>query len=227
MKALMVFLLAVATCSIAQVVTVPINDRYDPGNPLGNDGTFSIDKKVDGATLTSSEWHKWTVRNVSLKRIVAFRERLEVRGGDTLYELDNDMFFGSTSLEPGATLDYSTQPNSIHRRPSPPDAQLQNPVAEVTRRWVQFEDGTTFGDTEYGKEFLSSRRANLQLLEKLNQSYVDEGPEGFVRQLQQPSVLSNRYGQELHEFQQSQGTDKAVEMLRMYLSAAELHKNLL
>jgi len=226
MKALILFLLAVTTCSIAQVVTVSIDDGSDPGNPLNNKGSYSIYRKVDGTILTTSEWYNLTVRNASSKAIVAFREKLDVRGGYTTYEINSDMLFGPKLLEPGAKLDYSTQPNSVSHQTSPPGAQFPTPTAEVTNRWVQFDDGTTFGDADYGKQLLDARRAALQVFNQLNQSYLNGGAEAFVRQLQQASIQANPYGRSLHDIQQQMGTDKAIEVLNMYLSAVESHKNL-
>ena len=49
--------------------------------------------------------------------------------------------------------------------------------------WVQFEDGSTWGDPESGKQILSIRSRKLAFLQKLVAEYYDNGETSFKAML--------------------------------------------
>ena len=76
-------------------------------------------------------------------------------------------------------MDTSTGPNE-------PGATVVKGVGAVL--WVQFEDGSTWGDAESGKQILSVRSRKLALLEKLVSEYYDNGEASFNAMLNDQSL---------------------------------------
>jgi hypothetical protein len=68
------------------------------------------------------------------------------------------------------------------------EAQLNaleiSPSADVTVRWAQFADGTTFGDEKFASETLDLRKATYTTLAHLNHVYQAEEPARFLQELQ-------------------------------------------
>lgn len=67
-------------------------------------------------------------------------------------------------------MDTSTGPNE-------PGATVVKAVAAVL--WVQFEDGSTWGDAESSKQVLSVRSRKLGFLQRLVAEYYDNGETSF------------------------------------------------
>jgi len=226
----LILLLSLAGACTAQVTNIPIIDGASIHSPLGNEGSVTFQRTVDGASAELTYSDNWIVRNISSKPIIAVHEVLIVHyadGGSRVHRADSDMFFGAKRLEPDAALDFSAPPSTVEHHATQSDSQPRIVSCEATEQWVQFEDGTTFGDPSYGQDTLSSRRADLQELARLNQVYASEGPEGFLRQLQQPSTRINYRIENLRGIQRMEGTEKAVQYLQTELAVAESRKGLL
>ena len=113
------------------------------------------------------------VRNVSAKGILAFFaiiEPTDSRGQSVLCHSRADFVFKESPLAPQAErfaclMDASTS------------ATVINAVGAVV--WVQFEDGSTWGDAESGKQILSVRSQKPAFLQKLVAEYYDNGETSF------------------------------------------------
>jgi hypothetical protein len=233
MKPVLSVLVLLTLPSIAlaqQIYTAPIVEEAVGNSPLENTGVITLTKTIEGSTVARSYSGRWTVKNISSTPIVAFHEKLVVTfadGSGSSHEQIYDMFFGTKDLEPGATQDLSYEPDITERtRYAGSDAPSQKPTSEISERWVQFADGTTFGEAAYGQDILSARKSGLQLLTALNEAYVSEGPEGFVRQLQAQGQASP-FLYSLRAFQARGRTQDAIDALKRYLAAAEARKALL
>ena len=127
------------------------------------------------------------VRNTSRKGILAFFaiiEPTDSRGQSVPCHSRADFVFKESSLPPRAErfacpMDTSTGPNE-------PGATVVKAVGAVL--WVQFEDGSTWGDAESGKQILSVRSRKLALLQKLVAEYYDNGEASFNAMLNDQSL---------------------------------------
>jgi hypothetical protein len=127
------------------------------------------------------------VRNTSGKGILAFFaiiEPTDSRGQSVPCHSQADFVFKESVLAPQAErfaclANTSTGPNE-------PGAPVVKAVGAVL--WVQFEDGSTWGDAESGKKILSLRARKLALLQKLVAEYYDNGETSFNAMLNDQSV---------------------------------------
>ncbi len=226
----LVFLLSLAGTCFAQVTNIPIVDKASQHSPLDNEGSVTLQKTIDGASTQLTYSDNWVVRNISTKPIIAVHEVLLVHYADgttRVHRANYDMFFGTPRLVPGATTSFSAAPSTQRHQTGQSDLQSQVVSCEVTEQWVQFEDGTTFGDPSYGQQTLALRKADLMTLERLNQAYVSGGTEAFLHQLQEPSNPRSDYLGALQSIQQRDGTEKAVQLVQKYLTIADSRKALL
>jgi hypothetical protein len=136
-----------------------------------------------------------------------------------------DAFFHPTLVEPGRAISpFSQDFFGEHIIDSESEyIPLVSPRCEVTVRWVQFADGTTFGDNSYARPLLENRATTLKVLQQLNEVYVNEGSEKFAEQLQQRvnPPTADSYLDHIRTLQKRRGTARAVEALQTHLSIAQ------
>jgi hypothetical protein len=137
--------------------------------------------------------------NVSNKSVLLLRLRFQTSGGsapglDDVYE--NDYFFGEGTLAPGAL-------ESVHLAPygfSAPivngiplvetaDPSTPRPTATAQVEFVQFTDGSTWGDRDAAAEVFRLRRATVRQLTALEQTYVQSGEQAFRGELSRETLL--------------------------------------
>jgi hypothetical protein len=90
-----------------------------------------------------------------------------------------DFIFKDSVLAPQAERPACPIDTSVS--PSEPGATVVKAVGAVL--WVQFEDGSTWGDAESGKQILSIRSRKLAFLQKLVAEYYDNGETSFMAML--------------------------------------------
>jgi hypothetical protein len=227
-----VTLLPVLLCSaiLALASEIPIVDKPAAGSPLANSGTVVTDSSPEGSTEGPPRYEdNWTVANVSNKPILALQQTLIVRyddGSERVHEGSFEAFFSPTPLQPKASVTFSAQKGSEVGHAGGPSSPA---TAEVVVRWVQFADGTTFGDPAYAQELLAGRKALFEILANLSQVYLVQGPDAFEKQLQAESSTNAEVGGfllNLRRLQASSGT-RAIAVIRMYLSNADGRKGML
>jgi predicted exporter len=98
----------------------------------------------------------------------------------------------------------------------------------VTVRWVQFADGTTFGDNSYARPLFEDRTAILKALQQLHEVYLNEGLEKFIEQLQQPvkQPVVDGYLEHIRTLQKQGGAARAVEALETHLNVGQQRADL-
>lgn len=217
-----------SVAAIGDTVSVPINDKSVPASPLENAGTVTLSQFIEESNWLMSHAEEWTVRNRSSKSIVTIIETLLVHysnGRSEEIQSQYELFFSPDPLKPGSTTSFSST-RSSPRTVSPLNHSqpLTTPSSEVFARWVQFDDGTTFGDGTYAKQLLLNRKAILDALKQLDKIYDSKGPDEFAQQLQQqpyPSPDVNGYIEHIRRVQAHEGTEKAIQTLRMHLKTGE------
>jgi hypothetical protein len=149
----------------------PADVKFQDTSPKGAPASLSVKYDSDVGLYAS-------VRNTSGKGILAFFaiiEPTDSRGRSVPCHATADFIFKDSVLAPRAErfscpLDTSTASNE-------PGATVVKAVGAVL--WVQFADGSTWGDAESGMQILSVRSRKLAFLQKLVAEYYDDGEASF------------------------------------------------
>jgi hypothetical protein len=169
MKPAIVFALFLVTSLV--VAQNPADVKFQDVSPKGAPAALSVKYDADSGLYAA-------LRNTSGKGILAFFAIIEAtdsRGQSVPCHSQADFVFKGFVLAPQAErfaclADTSTGPNE-------PGAPVVKAVGAVL--WVQFENGSTWGDTESGKKILSLRSRKLALLQNLVAEYYDNGEKSF------------------------------------------------
>jgi hypothetical protein len=131
--------------------------------------------------------------NVSNKSVLLLRLRFETNGGsapglDAIYE--SDYFFGEGTLAPGVSDDVHISPLSfgapiVDGVPlvNTADPSTLGPTATARVEFVQFTDGSTWGDRDAAADVFKVRRATVRQLTALEKAYVQSGEQAFRAEL--------------------------------------------
>jgi len=215
---------------IAGDMVVPISDSSPFGSPLWNSGVATVSEVVVGTGAVMHHTEEWTARNNSAKSIVAVVETLRVHyrnGRDAEEAFEHEGFFGPELVKPGDKIQFTSVPPTLDSKATVSQSS-RPPACEVIVRWVQFADGSSFGDVTYAKDLLWSRRVIWKELKRLQDVFTAQGPAQFSLQLQQRTgTEADGYLEHLRNLQLSQGTQAAIDSLRMHLATAELLSGLL
>jgi len=184
------FLLEVSTLCFGQL-KLALHEVRKRGTPVRVSGTISFQDDPSQAV-------RYTYRtdgvllNVSRKGALLTVVHFGSSGGkaprlDYSYEMDR--FFGPAVLQAGGLERIKDPPIScggpiVNGKPLPeevgPDRHLR---ATAQVRFVQFADGSTWGDVDAGREFILSRRSTLGELKRLEKVLGAQGSDVFARDL--------------------------------------------
>lgn len=222
-----------ALCVYANSQTLPLTDTTGPSNPISNIGSGTFEHA--GPLSYRAEW---VARNVSNKDIVALIESVSVQypndeRGNALSEYES--FFNPGLMSPGDTVTLQ-QHQDLHRVVparddmaglGKPESQRVMPKFEVKTLWVQFADGTKFGDARYAQKLLADRKATFTAMEHLRDLYKNQSSASFLSELQNPTApqeagLYRMYVQQLRAYySQTQDLGGTLRKLEEYLKTAE------
>jgi len=112
-------------------------------------------------------------------------------GFDLTYQ--REYFFSKNPLESGASETVDGSPSSfsgpiVNGVPSIATAK-STPEATVQVEFVQFSDGSTWGEPEAARDILKTRRASLRRLLVLQHTYEESGEQAFVDELSKEPLL--------------------------------------
>lgn len=141
------------------------------------------------------------------------------------YHHTDDYFFSPHLFDPASTIRW--EDSLVYSRPSNHGSEL--PTTKVTATgevsFVQFVDGSTWGDPKSAEKSLRERTDSCKLLRLLLKAYQENGAREFVAMLNQGPGLPVRTKLQ-YRFKESNGKVQAVidELTRM-LQSVELHEN--
>jgi len=221
------------------VIPVPLIDRTGAASPFEVSGSLLLREAVHA---NQSEW-SWgenvAVKNVSSKPILLFvvtltemgrhpapAGRHSAPGNGPTYELGDDRFFSENLIQPGESLTLrDTEPGTpevgccIN-----PLAENSDPTAEFYLRFVQFDDGSSFGDPAEARDLLAWGELILRGLRELNRSHAEHGELSFTAKLKEQSPFSETapFKQILRKYRE-RGVQAALDKARQILATAEQH----
>jgi hypothetical protein len=169
-------------------IKIRLQDVSAKGSPLQVSGTVSFEDD-SSKPIRYTYRPEGSIANVSGKGVTLFVIHFEAGGVNAPgldYTYDEERFFGLDILEPGKTESIHNSPvrfgaSTINGQPVPedvgPDA-VPAATAEVT--FVQFVDGSTWGDPEAGHKSLIVRTQTFHELTRLEQ-VLEEGGERALK----------------------------------------------
>ena len=204
--------------------TVPVVDKSDLGSPLKISGTASFTELIVANSVKSSSSFKVDAQNVCEKAIIlvlAYFDEAGPHGVGTHQVIQLDHFFWG-DIAPGVSFVLAR--SRPRRRTSAdqirPLRPADEPKAEISVQYVQFADGSTFGDETTAKGILGLRRVILEALRRLDTA---AGKEEFLALLAQ-KIQSDDADGFLETFRQTKknyGTAAARAQVHTGLSVAE------
>jgi hypothetical protein len=227
-----------AAAQKGEAIQVPITDETAQGGPFEIvTGRATLREALEGNQLRSSWGDELTLRNISDKPILLFKASLQLIGrhnrgrfrgpGDgPTYLLAEDRFF-STEILAGATLPLRNAP------PGPdmleccigPSEHVSDARAEFRVLFVQFADGSQFGDAAEAKEDLEVREVIMTGLRQVVRSYERSGAGAFHAQANQSSPwLGTSVHSEVQRLYEQEGAEAAISRARQIVAIAEGHQ---
>lgn len=238
-----------------EVFSVPIADKSGEGAPFEVRGNLTLRESARANELEWSWGEKVAVKNISDKAILFFvatiteigrysaaAGRQTAIGDGPTYQLEDDRFFSGKLVEPGEWLVLRDT------NPGTPDvaccvnplAETHQPFAEYRLRFVQFADGSVYGDPSEARGSLAIRQTILLGVHELLHSYEMGGETGFVaevRSLQsylidprlapkaerEPPFFTTAVCREIIARYDSDGAGAALGKTREILKTAESH----
>lgn len=225
------FLLCLCVAAIGEETVVPLVDSSAPGSPLANVGTAALSEAVAGEWIQMHHTEQWAARNVSSKPIVAVVESVIVHyanGANSSGFYEHETFFFPQMVMPGQEIQFTSVPPITTNKMPVALASSRPASAEVTAKWVQFADGTTFGDASYAANLLGTRALIMQQLKRLWDVYSVSGPDQFAVILRRRTdTAADGYLDHLRDVLNKQGTQAAVDALGTHVETGESRAALL
>jgi hypothetical protein len=220
-------LLIVAITAWGADVNVPCVDKSDLGSPLHSDGSAVLSQTISGNQVYLHYQDDWKTVNVSSKPVMAMVETISIRYPDGHLSdktFEHESFFHPHVLAPGEAISL-IPPNSGSGTEivSAGNEETTEPACELTTRWAEYADGTSWGTASYATHLLQVRQDIWSALAHLNHIYQTQGADKFVQALLQPThpEFVDGYIEHLRQVQKEQGTKSAIERLQSHLQVGE------
>ncbi len=239
-------LLAVVGCFLSLSLTtfateaVLVVDRSPADCPISYGGTVTLLKHVGLDNTNEGYAGDLVVQNNSGKAVVAVVTTVLVRYSNGLNATEEDIeenFWAPTPDLPGQEFtillgavrsDALTEKPVSGRTAESVGLSPQPPSVEVIPRWVQFADGSIWGDKRnpQAQGTLNQRHKDIDTMRRLANMYDTQGPEAFAHEVEQLPPGSFAYS--LRALLTKQGNSRLViEKLRMRLQVADARVGLL
>jgi len=174
-----------AMCEVVEQF-MEIQDRSDKGSPIQIAGhmTLGYDKTNQ---FPFSYQESLSIKNVSTKAILLMVVQFDATSGPARDEKFSQEYFFGDALGPGQVEahDFPAQRYGtplVNGEPVPYQPDL-HPTAEAHAEFVQFGDGSTWGDADAATNVLGLRQKTLAELDLLEHLYEQRGESAFLEEL--------------------------------------------
>ena len=176
-----------ASCTVAEQ-RMEIQDTSDKGSPIQISGYMTLRYDSENRFPFSYE-ESTSVKNVSSKGILLMIVRLEATSGPGSDEKYSQEYFFGDALAPGQVelnhnLEQRFGASVVNGEPLPYEKD-PHPAAQAHAEFVQFSDGSTWGDVESATGVLALRRKALEELDLLEHLYEQAGESAFLEEFAQ------------------------------------------
>lgn len=186
-----------ALCAVVEQ-HMEIKDRSGKRSPIQISGHMTI--AYDSANRFPFSYQKSiSIKNISAKSILLMVVHFGATSGPLRDERFSQEYFFGESLAAGdaEAHDFPEQRfgATIVNGQSVPYKKDPHPAAQARAEFVQFTDGTTWGNPESAEDVLSLRQKTLAELDLLQHLYEQKGESAFLDELSQADDFSNVFGQ--------------------------------
>jgi hypothetical protein len=163
--------------------------------------------------LQSGEWQG---KNVTSKEILAY----VIEFDSTHTRFSHDYYFKPQGLVPNALEDFERPPQSSQKAPP-------IPMTGGKVLYVQFVDGTEWGDHAVGEPLLNNRQPMERLISQMVDAYSQGGEKGFsdylATAMKSSDVTESGFATYIRMTQQQSGIEGALGHLKIRLQSAAKH----
>lgn len=214
----------------AQVKTLQVTDISAPDSPIRISGSLIVAQSIEASprctsinsqrcTATSTQYDV-SLGNTSDKGIVAFIVEMGSSSEDGNFYPSRTMLseklfgplLGAGGSEP-LHVPGGTGITSLG-----PDGQPFPPATEARVVFVQFADGSTFGDQKAGEHLLLTRQESLESLARLDAMYTRQGEKAFDQAARQPGAGGMV---DVAHFEEQDGPVATIARVRRVLATAK------
>jgi hypothetical protein len=171
-----------------------LRDVSESGSPIRVSGQLTF--RDDGSRVTPFCYRiTATAKNVSSKSMLLMVIHFQASGmgGPGHDEQYSQEYFFMEPLEPDAIEKYESGHLSFGPREAPvsPDADRkpEPPTATASVEFVQFSDGSTWGDADAAADAFEIRQHTVRELEALEHIYEESGEQAFRAELSKETYL--------------------------------------
>lgn len=212
-------------------VSLPIQDRSGGGSPLAISGSVNLSESISGNNVRISITDDILSRNISEKTILTMVVWIDVTpsyASPQRFVRQYECFFAPDVIRPGDDHSLS-QPGRGQREdvePFDPGGASRQPLAEVRVVYVEFLDGTLFGNKELGRNIRNLRKISWHHLKDLARTFEARGEAEFLAALNEPvdPPEVDHFIANVRQTQRTRGTASAVGQIRGMLNFAEQRK---
>lgn len=203
-----------------------VEDRSAPGSPLVISGTVEIRETGSGSSLrVSLSEHNIVARNISSKTILALVVWLDVLpsyASPQRFVRQYECFFAPDVINPGDDHSLTEPTVGEQIEPYDPSRPAETARAEARTVYVQFLDGSIFGDEGFGDHLRTLRRQTRRHLHHLDKTYTHRGEAAFLEELNEtvePGEVDVLV-ENVRRTQKRLGTSAAIGQIRRMLEFA-------
>ena len=214
---------------------VPIEDKSGVGSPVQVAGEVSFVEMVVANEVSISRSAVVKVQNISDKPILLLVASLIDSGRRSSledFDLTKDDFFEDKTIQSREEVTLLGPPDGEAHTVEPirsATGEGKPPKAEFRLQFVQFADGSIFGDPETGRKQIASRQSTLSALQALDKAYREQGESGLLQTLEQYPAAKrpDALWAQIREQQRVNGTAPAVLFVRRLISMGMEHESAL
>jgi hypothetical protein len=176
LPSLCLFVLSQAAVAEQQAISVPFDNETPAGSPIETTGRVAVRETVAGNEVESSWEENVVARNISNKPILLLIGDLDENGphsnGGVRRIIEN--FFGY-AIQPGDSIPFAESTLGSRHVECCINPLNEGRDARATFRvlFVQFLDGSTFGDLAVAGDVLASRTTTLQAHQRAHGQFRD------------------------------------------------------
>jgi hypothetical protein len=229
----LLFSIAAPSGSEPPIHPITLTDLSGADCPLKSSGKASFQEVTSDTTIKVSYGFDVDFVNVGFKPILAYEASLDLNSdhGAKLHSDDDvDFFFSSDALLPGSNIKWVEEPSRwiiVPYREVPPTGK---PAAILRVTFVEFVDGTRFGNSVWGDKLAEQRKAGRNCLNALADAYESDKKNGLANAVRTQMAQLREFGGTVHELLRevketldSKGVPAATAEIRSRLDNAQKH----
>jgi hypothetical protein len=203
---------------------VQVQDRSGPGNPFAISGTVELrETPLENERVRVEISENILAKNISGKTILTFVAWLDLTpayGGPEHSVRQYECFFAPDVIKPGEDHTLSQPRPGYSIDPYDPADSPQPARAELRIVYVQFLDGSVFGQETLGRHIRSLRKQTWHHLKDLDKTYTKLGEADFLQELSE-TVEPGEVDVFIENIRQTQRTSGTVAAVLKIQSALE------